>query len=256
MIPKKIHYIWFGGNPLPPLAERCIASWKRCMPDYEIVRWDESNFDVHACDYTTEAYERKKWAFVSDYARFQILYDEGGVYLDTDVELIKPLDDILAQGPFMGFESDPAPTSEGAVAPGLGLAANPGLGLAANPGLGLFNTILDSYKQDHFVKTNGVFDQTTVVVRTTTILRELGLREVPGIQEVAGVRIYPKEYFCPKDFLTLEVNITENTHAIHHFDGSWAGPATRLKHKVMRAVGPAGVTAFKALKNMLRGGSK
>jgi hypothetical protein len=245
VIPKVIHYIWFGGNPLPPLAEQCIASWKRCMPDYEIKRWDENNFDVCACDYTSEAYEHGKWAFVSDYARFQILYEEGGVYLDTDVELIKPLDDILEQGPYMGFETDPAPGVNGTVAPGLGLAAN--------PGLGLYKTIIDSYKGDHFVKPNGVFDQTTIVVRTTDILRGLGMREVSGIQEVAGVRLYPKEYFCPQDFLTKETHITENTHSIHHYDASWAGPVTRFKHKVMRAVGPKGVAAFKGLKSKLKG---
>lgn len=215
------------------------------MPDYEIKRWDENNFDVCACDYTSEAYEHGKWAFVSDYARFQILYEEGGVYLDTDVELIKPLDDILEQGPYMGFETDPAPGVNGTVAPGLGLAAN--------PGLGLYKTIIDSYKGDHFVKPNGVFDQTTIVVRTTDILRGLGMREVSGIQEVAGVRLYPKEYFCPQDFLTKETHITENTHSIHHYDASWAGPVTRFKHKVMRAVGPKGVAAFKGLKSKLKG---
>lgn len=253
MIPKVIHYIWFGGNPLSPLAEKCLASWRRYMPNYEIKRWDEANFDVYACDYTSEAYEHGKWAFVSDYARFQILYQEGGVYLDTDVELIKPLDDIIEQGPYMGFETDPAPGVDGTPAPGLGLAANPGLGLAASPGLGLYKTIIDSYKGDHFVKPNGVLDQTTVVVRTTDILRGLGMQEVFGIQQVAGVSLYPKEYFCPQDFLTKETIITENTHSIHHYDASWAGPATRFKHKVMRVVGMKGVAAFKGLKSRLKG---
>lgn len=245
MIPKVIHYIWFGGNPLPPLAEKCIASWRKYMPDYEIRRWDESNFDVNACDYSREAYEHRKWAFVSDYARFQIIYEQGGIYLDTDVELIRPLDDILAEGSYMGFETDPAPDAAGTVAPGLGLAAN--------PGLGLFKTLLDSYQGDDFVKPGGVYDQTTVVVRTTDILRGLGMREEPGIQEVAGVKLYPKEYFCPQDFITGETTITENTHSIHHYDASWAGPATRFKHKVMRTVGPRGVAAFKGLKSRLRG---
>lgn len=127
MIPKKIHYIWFGGNPLPPLAERCIASWEKYMPGYEIVRWDESNFDTDCCDYVREAISVKKWAFASDYARFKILYEHGGVYLDTDVELLKPLDEIIQRGPFMGFEQDFSSGTAGAVAPGLGLAANPGL---------------------------------------------------------------------------------------------------------------------------------
>lgn len=206
-------------------------------------RGDESNFNVLACDYTKEAYEHGKWAFVSDYARFQILYSEGGVYLDTDVELIKPLDDILAHGPFMGFETDPAPDVKGMV--------NPGLGLGASPGLELYKTIIDSYRGDHFVKPSGVLDQTTIVVRTTDILRTFGMREEDGIQEVAGINLYPKEYFCPQDFLTQEINITGNTHSIHHYDASWAGSATRLKHRVMRLLGPQGVATFKSIKSRL-----
>ena len=125
MIPKIIHYCWFGGNPLPELAQKCIESWRTYCPDYEIKRWDETNFDVNCCDYVRKAYEVKMWAFVSDYARFKILYENGGVYFDTDVELIKPIDDLLAKGSFMGLEE----SDKVFVAPGLGLAANPGLDL-------------------------------------------------------------------------------------------------------------------------------
>lgn len=246
MIPKKIHYIWFGGSPLPPLAERCIASWRKHMPDYEIIRWDETNFDTGCCDYVREAVSVKKWAFASDYARFKILYEYGGVYLDTDVELLKSLDEIVERGPFMGFEQDFDSAKSGTVAPGLGLAAN--------PGLGIFKTILDSYETDHFIKAGGVYDQTTVVVRTTDILKDVGLEEKPGIQNVAGLTIYPSEYFCPKDFLTHEINITEKTYAIHHFDGSWAGPATHVKHNITRIVGPKGVELFRAFKAKFKAG--
>lgn len=104
-IPKVIHYCWFGGNPLPSLAEKCIASWRKYLPDYEIKRWDESNFDVNIIPYTKQAYEAKKYAFVSDYARFWILYNYGGLYFDTDVEVIRSMDDIIAAGPFMGCEN-------------------------------------------------------------------------------------------------------------------------------------------------------
>lgn len=246
MIPKKIHYIWFGGSPLPPLAERCIASWRKYMPDYEIIRWDETNFDTGCCDYVREAVSVKKWAFASDYARFKILYENGGVYLDTDVELLKSLDEIVERGPFMGFEQDFDSTKSGTVAPGLGLAAK--------PGLSIYRTILDSYEADHFIKAGGVYDQTTVVVRTTEILKEVGLEEKPGIQTVAGVTIYPSEYFCPKDFLTHQIKVTDNTYAIHHFDGSWAGPATQVKHKIMRIVGPKGVELFRTFKGKLKAG--
>ena len=101
-IPNTIHYCWFGGNPLPPLAEKCIASWKKYLPNYDIKRWDESNFDVNSIPYTKQAFAAGKYAFVSDYARFWILYNYGGIYFDTDVELINNMDGIIASGPFMG----------------------------------------------------------------------------------------------------------------------------------------------------------
>lgn len=133
MIPKIIHYCWFGRNPLPELAQKCIASWKKYLPDYEIKEWNEDNFDVNIIPYTAEAYAQKKYAFVSDYARFWILHKYGGIYFDTDVEVIRPIDDIIARGNFMGFETDPNPAkgdaSEGSVAPGLGLGVAPGLGI-------------------------------------------------------------------------------------------------------------------------------
>ena len=134
------------------------------MPDYEIVRWDESNLDFGLCEYACEAYKAKKWAFASDYARFKILYEQGGIYLDTDVEVIRSLEPILERGPYMGFEVDCSETTKGTVASGLGLAAN--------PGLGLYRDILDSYEQDHFIKDDGSYDLTTVVDRVTDILRE------------------------------------------------------------------------------------
>ena len=124
MIPKIIHYCWFGRGPLPELAQKCIASWKKYLPDYEIKEWNEDNFDVNIIPYTAEAYKAKKYAFVSDYARFWILYKFGGIYFDTDVEVIRPIDDIVERGNFMGFETDPSLTNDDAskasVAPGLG----------------------------------------------------------------------------------------------------------------------------------------
>ena len=144
MIPKVVHYCWFGGNQLPDDAKKCIESWRKFFPEYEIKEWNECNFDVNCCDYVKEAYAAKKWAFVSDYARFWILYHEGGLYFDTDVEVIKDMSDIIAKGAFMGCETD------NKCAPGLGLGANPGLGLGANPGLGLYKEILDYYEKIHF----------------------------------------------------------------------------------------------------------
>lgn len=224
-IPKTIHYCWFGGNPLGSKELKCIESWKQFFPEYKIVRWDESNFDVRCCPYVSQAYDAKKWAFVSDYARFAILYKHGGIYFDTDVEVIRPMDDIVRRGPFMGFESD-------ATGSGNNYSVAPGLGLSASPGLDLYKSILASYETDEFVKADGSLNQTTVVVRTTDIMRSFGLRDVPGIQEVGGVIVYPSEYFNPKDLYTGEIHLTNKTRAIHHFAMSWFSKRKKFEYDI------------------------
>lgn len=248
-LPRKIHYCWFGGSPLGEMEVACIESWKKYLPDFDIVRWDESNFNVRCCDYVSEAYDSKKWAFVSDYARFKILFDNGGLYFDTDVELIKPIDDIIAAGPFMGFERDCPGSGNNvssktgyAVAVEHGLSVNPGLGLSANPGLDLYKIVLDSYDGDHFVKADGSFDKTTIVARVTDLLLHQGLEDVPGVQSVAGVSIYPAEYFNPKDFATGKISLTENTRSIHHFDASWYSPAEKFEYRIATSLRKKGIS--------------
>lgn len=225
IIPKTIHYCWFGGNPLPELAQKCIASWKKHCPGYEILEWNESNFDVTCCDYVHEAYEAKKWAFVSDYARLKILYEQGGLYFDTDVELIKPLDDIISKGGFMGREEDlsqaATPNLCLGVTSSLGLGVNPGLGLGVSPGLSLCKELLEAYHSKHFVNKDGSYNLKTIVDYTTEILFKHGLNNTNEIQFVAGVYVYPKEYFCPIDYITGELSITKNTYSIHHYSASW-----------------------------------
>lgn len=216
-IPKVIHYCWFGGKPLPDLAVKCIASWKKFFPDYEIREWNESNYDVHKVPYTHEAYEAGKYAFVSDYARFDILYKEGGVYFDTDVEVIRDMTDIIERGNFMGCEKA---ARKGSPAEMLGVA--PGLGLGVNPGLGLLKTIIEYYQRIHFLNPDGTFNTKTIVYYTSRILCEFGLVNTPDIQYVGDVWIYPKDYFAPKDVDTKQLVITENTRSIHHYDASWA----------------------------------
>ena len=220
MIPKVIHYCWFGRNPLPSLAIKCIESWRKYLPDYEIKEWNEDNFDVNIIPYTQEAYQVGKYAFVSDYARFWILYKYGGLYFDTDVEVIKPMDDIIARGPFMGCEKDVSDTSVASVA----------------PGLGLYKEILEMYSKLSFVNKAGTYNQKTIVQYTTEILCEYGLKEGNEIQECAGVWIYPKEYFCPLD-QTLTLHITSNTRSIHHYDSSWLSPQKRIIKKIKRFLG-------------------
>lgn len=221
-IPKIIHYCWFGKNPLPNTAIKCIESWKKFFPDYEIKEWNEDNFDVNVIPYTAQAYAAKKYAFVSDYARFWILYNYGGLYFDTDVEVIRPMDDIVSKGPFMGCEK---PYVEGVKPNKLGVA--PGLGLGINAGLGLIKEILDEYETFCFINTDGSLNLTTIVEYTTNILCKHGLKNTPEIQLVAGCYIYPSDYFSPKNVDTRELAITENTRSIHHYDASWASKASK-----------------------------
>lgn len=222
MIPKIVHYCWFGGNPLPASALRCIASWRKFLPDYEIREWNESNFDVRAVPYVREAYEAGKYAFVSDYARFRVLYEHGGLYFDTDVEVVRPLDEVLAQGPFMGCEHD-----SGGPYP---IAVNPGLGLAATPGMAFYARMLEHYAATPFLGPDGMPYPVTVVTHTTRELRACGLSEVPGIQEVAGIRIYPKCYFNPFDDATGRLRMTPQTRSIHWYAKTWVDlPPLRMR---------------------------
>lgn len=213
MIPKVIHYCWFGGNPLPELAIKCIESWKKYCPDYEIIEWNEQNFDITCCDYVKEAYEAKKWAFVSDVARLFALVNYGGIYMDTDVEVLKSLDDILAYKAVSGFEAiDRIPT---------------GL-MACEKGHILFTEFLNEYNDIHFFQDNGKPDTTTNVTRITNICLNYGLVLNNQLQTINGFTLFPADYFCPKDAVTKKLNITKNTYTIHHFDGSWLTEEERI----------------------------
>ena len=206
MIPKKIHYCWFGGNPLPELAQKCIASWKKYCPDYEIVEWNENNFDVNCNQYCAEAYANKKWAFVSDVARLYALVTEGGIYMDTDVEVLKPLDEFLKLDAFSGFEAyDRIPTGI----------------MAASKGQAMFTELLNDYNNDSFLNADGTPNLTTNVTRITDNCLKHGLILNNTRQTVNGFTLFPNDYFCPKDCVTKVLTITENTYTIHHFDGSW-----------------------------------
>lgn len=244
MIPKVIHYCWFGRGQLPNLTLKCIESWKKNLPDYEIKEWNEDNFDISIIPYTKEAYEAKKYAFVSDYARFWILYHYGGLYFDTDVEVIKPMDDIIACGAFMGCENE---ISRDTIA----LAIAPGLGLGVKSGIGLYKELLDLYASLHFQLADGKLDFKTVVEYTTDLLAIKGLKNVNAIQCVEDVYIYPKEYFCPIDYETKRCVITKNTRTIHHFSESWKTPVMRFKMRFIRFIGKNNAAFLSKLKTML-----
>lgn len=233
MIPKIIHYCWFGRKPLPELAQKCIASWRKYLPEYEIKEWNESNFDVNMIPYTAEAYKAKKYAFVSDYARFWILYKYGGLYFDTDVEIIRPMQEIIDRGPFMGCECE---AKKGATPDEMSVA--PGLGLGVNPGLGLYKELLYLYATLHFLSANRIYNLKTIVQYTTELLVMHGLKNTDQIQFIAGVYIYPKDYFNPMNTQTREIHPTEITYTIHHYTGSWTNPFSHFKRKLKDLLGP------------------
>lgn len=219
MIPKRIHYCWFGGNPLPELAQKCIASWKKYCPDYEIIEWNEENFDVNCNDYVREAYDAKKWAFVSDFVRLYALVNEGGIYMDTDVEVIKPLDELLQYEALSGFESKTG------IPTGL---------MACREGQKIFKEFLDEYKDIHFRRSDGSLDTTTNVTRITNICLKYGLKLNNTKQTIEGFTLLPSDYLCPKDYETGIIHLTDNTFCIHHFDGSWVSEEEKYSWKLQR----------------------
>ena len=210
MIPKIIHYCWFGRNPLTPLAQKCIASWRQYFPDYEIREWNEDNFDVNCIPYTAEAYKVGKYAFVSDYARFWVLYQNGGLYFDTDVEVIRPLEDVVEKGPFMGFELL-----------GEKMAVNPGQGLAAEPGMPLYKDILDRYESLPFLLSDGTINPCMMIPMVTELLKERGLKGNGLIEHIADIDIYPPDWFNPFDDAMGDLCKTDNTRTIHWYAKSW-----------------------------------
>ena len=223
MIPKIIHYCWFGNNPLSPLAQKCIQSWKLFCPDYKIIEWNEKNFDLNYNAYVKEAYTAKKWAFITDVVRLYALTKYGGIYMDTDVELLKSLDDILKYQAVSGFESENRmPT---------GMMAS----CSHHP---LFLELLHEYDDLHFIKEDGSYDMTTNVTRITNTCLKYGLKLNNTLQEVHGLTLFPNDYFCPKDSQTLKLTLTSNTYAIHHFDGSWLDSRAKHKQNIKKILGP------------------
>lgn len=210
LIPKKIHYCWFGGKPLPADTVSYIATWRKHCPDYEIKEWNESNFNLDLYPYVREAYDAGKYAFVADVARLYALVSEGGVYLDTDVEVLKPFDTFLSHKAFTGFEDDRH------VSTGIMGSEKGGRWAREN---------LEAYAGRHFVKPDGTFDTTTNVAVITGYMLSHGLRTDNSLQHIPGlVTVYPREYFSPKDsyaYSRRQDILTDNTHAIHYFAGTW-----------------------------------
>jgi hypothetical protein len=218
---KVIHYCWFGGKPLPKEFKKYINSWKLYCPNAKIIEWNESNFDVNSSKYSKEAYKNKKWAFVSDYARFVILYEHGGIYLDTDVEIIKNIEHLPET--FVGFESNELVAS--------------GLIRGAKKGDIICREMIKSYKNDSFVLKDGELNLKTVCERETEILKNFGLELNGEMQTIENTTVYPVDYFCPLNVVTNEINITKNTLTVHHYNGSWLPFSRKVFLFIQRAFG-------------------
>lgn len=210
-IPKIIHYCWVGGNPKPQSVLYCIESWKRCCPDYEIREWNESNYDFTKNEYMRQAYEAKKWGFVPDYARLDIIYEYGGIYLDTDVEMLRSFDELLEQDGFMGFEN----TGDGEY------FVNCGHGYGAVPHHEVIRTARDLYDTISFMNADGTPNLLASPHFTTQALREFGLVQENRDQQLPGMTVYASDVLCPKNFRTGKIKKTPRTVSIHHFTASW-----------------------------------
>lgn len=218
-IPNVIHYCWFGGNEKPKLFQKCIESWKKYCPDYQIIEWNEDNYDLsRAPSYVQQAYSVGKWAFVTDYVRLDVIFNEGGVYLDTDVELVKDIDSLLQYNGFFGFETDDS------VATGLGFG-----GIA---GLQIIKELMDDYNDCTFIKDDGNYDLTPCPQRNMAVFIQNGL--IPnGKRQILSdnVIVLPQEYLCPIDYYTNQKHVTDNTLAIHWFSASWSDEESRRYRK-------------------------
>lgn len=235
MIPKIIHYCWFGHNPLPPLAEKCIKGWKKRCPDYEFMEWNEDTFDLASAPlYVRQAYDAKKWAFVTDYIRLHVVYEHGGIYLDTDVELIRSPNALLKYSAFFGFEDD--------------TYVNTGLGFGAEKSTPVLYEMMADYQDIPFILEDGEMDLLPCPVRNTTVLSKRGLKQ-DGTKQLLddGILVLCTEYLCPFDNISGLMNKTRNTISIHHYNASWVDEHTRNQVRAHRKI----VRAWKRKDNII-----
>ena len=222
MIPKIIHYCWFGRGEKPELAKKCIASWEKFCPDFEIREWNEDNCDYLAMPFMAEAYAAKKYAFVSDVMRLIVLEQYGGVYFDTDVEVVRDISPLLSDEGFIGFEND--------------RFVNSGQVMAAVPQHPVVQAMIEEYKKLHFTNADGSVNAVGCPHLNTDVMERFGLVRNGTEQVVAGVHVYPADRFNPLDSTTGRLNKTENTYSIHWYSMSWLPKRTRMKAKLGRVV--------------------
>lgn len=219
LIPKKIHYCWFGAGDLPKEYIENIETWRKCCPEYEIIRWDESNYDFRKNKYMGQAYDQKKWAFVSDYARVDILYQEGGIYLDTDVKMLKNMDKFLKWKMFCGFES------RSLVAWGLGIGS-----ICGHP---ILKEVMEIYDDLLFVRKDGTLNEIPCPYYQSDVLKRYGFNMNGQFQQKNGVAIYPKEFFAPLSHIKGLGGITDNSYTIHEYSASWIDPEVKERKKLL-----------------------
>lgn len=216
-IPRKIHYIWFSENPIPALLQKNIDGWRRMCPDYEICLWNEKNYDIAQNAYMYQAYQNKRWSFVSDYARLDIIYREGGIYLDTDVEMIRRPDDLLYNDAFIGFERLST--------------VNTGSGFGAKKGFPLIREMRDYYQDIEFVNAEDPDDMILCPIYETNILQRHGLKLDGNFQIVSEMSVYPVMYFNAKSLYSNRLRVTKETISVHHCSWTWAGSKSKVKAK-------------------------
>ena len=227
-IPKIIHYCWFGKNEKPKIIKKCIKSWKEKLPDYEFIEWNEDKFNVNTNGFVKEAYEKGKYAFVSDYVRVYALYNYGGIYLDTDVKVKKSFNSLLENDSIWGFEEK-------------NFVATSTIG--ACKGNKLIKQFLDSYNGRRFINNDGSIDTLTNVVIVSRIVNELGIKLDGTYQKIEGIAtFYPQDYFSPYDYINCYSKETKNTYSIHYYYKSWLPMSSRIK------------TFFKKILAMIIGG--
>ena len=219
VIPKVIHYCWFGHGQKPKLAEKCIRSWKKYCPDYQIIEWNEENFDLSASPlYVRQAYEAKKWAFVTDYVWLDVVYQYGGIYMDTDVELKKPLDMLLERSAYFGFEN--------------GNTIATGLGFGAEKGIFILKELMDDYVDIPFVKKDGTYDLLPCPQRNINVFLKYGIQLDNSMQVLPGnILILPSIYLCPIDSVMKIRTYSHETISIHWFDASWQDNRKQMHQK-------------------------
>ena len=226
-IPRKIHYCWFGGGEKPELVKKCIASWRKYCPDCEIIEWNESNYDVTKNTYMYQAYQAKRWGFVPDYARLDIIYCYGGIYFDTDVELIRSIENLFEGEGFLGFESVNEIGKSN-------YSVNTGQGFGAAPRHPLIVKLRDLYDSLQFIGEDGIPNLQPSPYFNTSVLVENGLKTDNTFQVIDGITVYPAEYFCPISWNSKKCQITNNTYSIHHFNASWVSVSEKRKRRMMR----------------------